>query len=111
MAAGTVDNLNIQLQAQANQAVGSIDVLITRLTKLNNSLNYTNRSGLTGVANGVNKLGTAMQGMKSVGTADFTRLAKNISKRLINLIEKMLQKNPEKRISIDEIVEFQWRLT
>ena len=36
---------------------------------------------------------------------------KNISKRLINLIEKMLQKNPEKRISIDEIVEFQWRLT
>ena len=80
MAAGTVDNLNIQLQAQANQAVGSIDVLITRLTKLNNTLNYTNRSGLTGVANGVNKLGTAMQGMKSVGTADFTRLAKNISK-------------------------------
>ena len=80
MAAGTVDNLNIQLQAQANQAVGSIDVLITRLTKLNNSLNYTNRSGLTGVANGVNKLGTAMQGMKSVGAADFTRLAKNISK-------------------------------
>lgn len=80
MSAGTVDNLNIQLQAQANQAVGSIDVLITRLAKLNSSLNYTNRSGLTGVANGVNKLGTAMQGMKSVGTADFTRLAKNISK-------------------------------
>lgn len=80
MADGTVDNLNIQLQAQANQAVGSIDVLIARLTKLNSSLNYTNRSGLTGVANGVSKLGTAMQGMKSVGTADFTRLAKNISK-------------------------------
>lgn len=80
MAAGAVDNLNIQLQAQANQAVGSIDVLIARLTKLNSSLNYTNRSGLTGVANGVSKLGTAMQGMKSVGTADFTRLAKNISK-------------------------------
>ena len=91
MAAGAVDNLNIQLQAQANQAVGSIDVLITRLTKLNSSLNYTNRSGLTGVANGVSKLGTAMQGMKSVGTADFTRLANNITK-IASLDSKSIQR-------------------
>ena len=76
----TVDSLDIQLQMQSQRAVTSIDALISRLGTLNASLTKINGSGLTGVANGVNKLSNAMQGMKSVGTADFTRLANNITK-------------------------------
>lgn len=76
----TVDSLDIQLQMQSQRAVTSIDTLISRLGTLNTSLTKINGSGLTGVANGVNKLSNAMQGMKSVGTADFTRLATNITK-------------------------------
>lgn len=76
----TVDSLDIQLQMQSQRAITSIDTLISRLGTLNASLTKINGSGLTGVANGVNKLSNAMQGMKSVGTADFTRLANNITK-------------------------------
>lgn len=76
----TVDSLDIQLQMQSQRAVTSIDTLISRLGTLNASLTKINGSGLTDVANGVNKLSNAMQGMKSVGTADFTRLANNITK-------------------------------
>lgn len=76
----TVDSLDIQLQMQSQRAITSIDTLISRLGTLNASLTKINGSGLTGVANGVNKLSNAMQGMKSVGTADFTRLATNITK-------------------------------
>lgn len=76
----TVDSLDIQLQMQSQRAITSIDTLISRLGTLNASLTKINGSGLTGVANGVNKLSNAMQGMKNVGTADFTRLANNITK-------------------------------
>lgn len=76
----TVDSLDIQLHMQSQRAVTSIDTLISRLGTLNASLTKINGSGLTGVANGVNKLSNAMQGMKNVGTADFTRLANNITK-------------------------------
>lgn len=75
-----VDSLEIPLKTHSQTAIKSIDTLIDRLGVLNTSLTKVNGSGLTGVANGVNKLSNAMQGMKSVGTADFTRLAKNITK-------------------------------
>lgn len=75
-----VDSLEIPLKTHSQTAIRSIDTLIDRLGVLNTSLTKINGSGLTGVANGVNKLSNAMQGMKSVGTADFTRLANNITK-------------------------------
>lgn len=75
-----VDSLEIPLKTHSQTAIRSIDTLIDRLGVLNASLTKINGSGLTGVANGVNKLSNAMQGMKSVGTADFTRLANNITK-------------------------------
>lgn len=75
-----VDSLEIPLKTHSQTAIRSIDTLIDRLGVLNTSLTKINGSGLTGVANGVNKLSSAMQGMKSVGTADFTRLATNITK-------------------------------
>lgn len=75
-----VDSLEIPLKTHSQTAIRSIDTLIDRLGVLNTSLTKINGSGLTGVANGVNKLSNAMQGMKNVGTADFTRLATNITK-------------------------------
>ena len=76
----TVDSLEIQLQAQATKANTAIDTLITKLGTLNTSLTKINGSGLSGVANGVDKLSRSMQGLKNVGTADYTRLAKGIEK-------------------------------
>lgn len=76
----TVDSLDIQLQMQSQRAITSIDTLISRLGTLNASLTKINGSGLTGVANGVNKLSNAMQGLKSVGAVDYNRLAKGIEK-------------------------------
>lgn len=76
----TVDSLDIKISAQANSASASLDKLVGKLNTLSSSLNKINGSGLTGLANGVNRLATSMQAMKSVGTADFTRLAKNIEK-------------------------------
>ena len=76
----TVDSLEIQLQAQAGKANSAIDTLISKLDTLNTSLTTINGSGLSGIANGVNKLSRSMQGLKNVGTADYTRLAKGIEK-------------------------------
>lgn len=76
----TVDSLEIQLQAQATKANTAIDTLISKLGALNTSLTKINGSGLSGVANGVDKLSRSMQGLKNVGTADYTRLAKGIEK-------------------------------
>ena len=74
-----IDSLEIKLQANATKANNSIDSLITKLTLLSASLSSVNGSSLSGLATSVGQLTGAMQGMKSVGTADFTRLAKNIS--------------------------------
>lgn len=76
----TVDSLEIQLQAQATKANTAIDTLISKLGTLNTSLTKINGSGLSGVSNGVDKLSRSMQGLKNVGTADYTRLARGIEK-------------------------------
>lgn len=75
-----LDSLEIKIQATATKANNAIDNMITRLEKLSGTLNSINGTSLSGLANGVNRLATAMQTMKNVGTADFTRLAKNITK-------------------------------
>lgn len=75
-----LDSLEIKIQATATKANNAIDNMITRLEKLSGTLSSINGTSLSGLANGVNRLATAMQAMKNVGTADFTRLAKNITK-------------------------------
>ena len=75
-----LDSLEIKIQATATKANNALDNMITRLGKLSGTLNSINGTSLSGLANGVNRLATAMQAMKNVGTADFTRLAKNITK-------------------------------
>lgn len=76
----SIDQLQIDINAQAVKANTAIDNLVGKLDKLSASLQGVNGSNLTGLANGVQKLGTAMQTMSSVNTPAFTRLAKNIEK-------------------------------
>lgn len=75
-----VDELQIELSAKAVKANTAIDTLITKLDKLSTSLEKINGNSLAGLANGVNKLGSAMQAMNQVKTSDFTRLTKNLEK-------------------------------
>lgn len=76
----TVDSLDIQFSASVKTANDSIDSLVKKLNTLTSSLEKIDTSGLSELANSVNRLGSAMQSMKNVGTADFTRLAKGIEK-------------------------------
>ena len=75
-----LDSLEIKIQATATKANNAIDNMITRLEKLSGTLSSINGTSLSGLASGVNRLASAMQAMRNVGTADFTRLAKNITK-------------------------------
>ena len=74
-----LDSLEVKITGTATKAINSVDKLINQLTRLSTSLATVNGSSLSGLANGVSQLGSAMQNM-NVGTADFTRLAKNITK-------------------------------
>lgn len=75
-----IDSLQIQINAQATKANDAIDRLVVKLDRLTTSLSKVDGSKLTGLANGVQSLGTAMQTMNAIKTADFTRLATNLTK-------------------------------
>lgn len=75
-----IDSLEIKLQANAQSVNRSLDSLVKKLEVLSNSLGRVNGNSLVSLSNGVQRLANSMQIMKSVGTADFTRLAKNIEK-------------------------------
>lgn len=74
-----LDSLEVKITGTATKAINSVDKLINQLTRLSTSLATVNGSSLSGLASGVSQLGSAMQNMNA-GTADFTRLAKNITK-------------------------------
>ena len=75
-----IDRLDIIISAEASKAEKQLNKLLASLEKLSGALGGLNTSGLTGLANSVQKLSIAMQGMNAVKTTDFTRLAKNIQK-------------------------------
>ena len=77
-----IDSLQISINAKAQTANRQIDALVGRLDILQKSLGKLNggSTNLVGVANGVDRLGKAMQTMNAVKTADFTRLASNLAK-------------------------------
>lgn len=74
-----LDSLEVKITGTAKKAIDSVDTLIEHLTRLSTSLATVNGSLLSSLASGVSQLGSAMQNMNA-GTADFTRLAKNITK-------------------------------
>lgn len=74
-----IDSLQIQINATATKANTTIDKLVGRLDKLSNSLQGLRTGNLSNLSTGVQQLGTAMQSMNAVKTADFTRLAKNLN--------------------------------
>ena len=74
-----IDRLEIEIEAHATKANNALDKLVGKLERLAGSLGSINGNSLSGLSAGINDLGKSMQGMKNVGTADFTRLAKNIS--------------------------------
>ena len=80
-----IDELQIEINAKAQSANDAIDRLVGKLDRLSASLGRLNTSNLNTLAMGVNRLGTAMQTMNGVKTADFTRLAKNLER--LNLID------------------------
>lgn len=80
MGAGEIDSLEIKIQANAQKANQSLDALVGKLERLSTSLGKVNGNSLASLSNGVQRLANSMQSMKNIGTADFTRLAKNISK-------------------------------
>lgn len=77
----SIDELSIEINAKATKVNTAIDNLVGKLDMLTTSLGKLDGNGskLATLANGVQRLGTAMQTMNSVKTADFTRLAKNLS--------------------------------
>ena len=75
----SIDELYLEINAKTVKANDAIDRLVGKLNGLTTSLGKLNTSNLNGLANGVQKLGNAMQVMNTIKTADFTRLAKNLS--------------------------------
>ena len=78
--ADTVSELQIEINAKATKANYAIDRLVGKLDRLTTSLSRVNGTNLNGLANGVQRLGNAMQVMNTIKTADFTRLATNLTK-------------------------------
>lgn len=78
--ADTIDSLQIEINAKATTANDAIDRLVGKLDRLTTSLGRINGTNLNGLANGVQRLGTAMQAMNTIKTTDFTRLASNLTK-------------------------------
>ena len=60
-----IDRLEVQVEASATKVNNALDNLTKKLKALSGSLSRINGSGLTGLANGVQRLGTAMQSMNN----------------------------------------------
>lgn len=75
-----LETLEVKIQAQARQANGQIDALITRLGKLSSSLQSIDSSGINRLATGVNRLAGAMTAMRGIDTRTFSAVARNVSK-------------------------------
>lgn len=75
-----VDSLDIKISATASNAEKSIDRLISKLNTLSTSIAGIDGSALSGFANSVNKLGSAVKSLSGIKTSDFTRIAKGFEK-------------------------------
>lgn len=78
--ADAVESLEIRINGEAQQANDAIDRLCLKLDSLITRLGGLDGSKLVVLANGVQRLGTAMNTMNGIKTTDFSRLARNIEK-------------------------------
>ena len=75
-----VDELEIELTANAKKANSTIDNLVTKLDTLSGSLSKIDGSRLSGLANGVSKLGMATKTLSGVKATDYNRIAKGFER-------------------------------
>lgn len=75
-----LESLEIKIQAQAQQASGQIDALITRLGRLSSALSGLSTGNLNSLSTGVNRLAGAMAAMRGIDTRTFSAVARNVSK-------------------------------
>ena len=75
-----LETLEIKIQAQAQQASGQIDALVTRLGRLSSALSGLNTGNLNSLSTGVNRLAVAMTAMRGIDTRTFSAVARNVSK-------------------------------
>lgn len=75
-----LESLEIKIQAQARQASGQIDALVTRLGRLSSALSGLNAGNLNSLSTGVNRLAGAMTAMRGIDTRTFSAVARNVSK-------------------------------
>ena len=75
-----VDELEIELTANAKKANSTIDNLVNKLDTLSVSLSKIDGSRSSGLANGVAKLGTATKTLSGVKATDYNRIAKGFER-------------------------------
>ena len=75
-----VDELEIELTANAKKANSTIDNLVNKLDVLSGSLSKIDGSRLSGLANGVAKLGMATKTLSGVKATDYNRIAKGFER-------------------------------
>ena len=82
MADGTVDNLNIQLSADADKAVKSLNSLANTLNKVSKSFNGLNTKNITAFTGSITKLASSLRSINGikVSVPNLTGLSKELSK-------------------------------
>lgn len=76
----TVEALDIKINATAKSAKDEITNLVGKIDVLTSSLSKINGSNLSGLANGVSKLGNATKTLSGVKATDYNRIAKGFER-------------------------------
>lgn len=76
----TVKSLDIKINATAKSAKDEITNLVGKIDVLTSSLSKINGSNLSGLANGVSKLGNATKTLSGVKATDYNRIAKGFER-------------------------------
>ena len=76
----TVESLDIKINATAKSAKDEITNLVGKIDVLTSSLSKINGSNLSGLANGVSKLGNATKTLSGVKATDYNRIAKGFER-------------------------------
>ena len=76
----TIESLDIKITATAKSAKDEITNLVGKIDVLTSSLSKINGSNLSGLANGVSKLGNATKTLSGVKATDYNRIAKGFER-------------------------------